>query len=270
MSLLLAVAACQGAAPAPQPSPQAATQPATQPAPPAGGAGARSVQAREGSALEPASSTAADVRAANVAAFEREGARLATDCPGDWVLIAEGRVRGHWRDFADAWQVAARESGPHLYLYRAGIDDGDATFVLSPFTNDDPHWTQLGGRFLEPLGLTIGMAPHLWSRQVGGRTLVARWPGDDAHVELVAADGGVSRRTTTVASALFDADVTLTETAATALGAGRIEAPGKAWYASRDWPCRKVLLRVRLPELEIDAPAIGYVLPADLTSLTGS
>lgn len=204
-------------------------------------------------------------RAANEAVLQREGARLAAEVPGAWVLIAHGSVRGTWPDFESGWRAAQAEDAAHLYLYRAGIDDGDVTFVLSPFGSTDPRWTQLGHRFWGPFKLTLEAAGDVWSRKVDGETLRVAWGDAGARLELTLPGDGPVEVERTVPSMLFEYDVSLTETLASSLDLGRIEAPGRAWYSSSKWPCRKVILRLRIPELRIDEPVVGFVLPADLT-----
>lgn len=210
-----------------------------------------------------------DARAANAAAFAVHGARLAAERPGAWVLIADGAVQGTWDDFEPAWTAASARHTEHQYLYRAGIDDRDDVFVLSPFVDPDTGWVQLGRRMVAPWRLTMAAAPHEWHRRSGDRDLVAHWPDDLARVTLASPDGSTARTVATAASMLFEHDLTLTPTLAAELGLGRIEAPGSARYTTDGAPCRKVPVRVRVPELEIDVVAIGFVLPADLVGASG-
>lgn len=246
LALLLA-AACQSAGTAEDP------EPATQLMPPIAEAAmdARAAQA-----------------AANHATWELHGARLATESPGQWVLIVGGQVHGPWPKFEHA-DPAARElagDAQHAYLYRAGVDDVDVEFVLSPFTNAAPHWQQLGTHVRKGWRLTIAAADNTWYR--GAKSVT--WGDMAARVQLESLDGRFRHTLRAVASGIFEDDLTLTAADARALGSGIFRAPGKATYFGFEGACDKQLVRLRIPELDIDCPAMAWVLPEELTALTAS
>jgi len=206
-------------------------------------------------------------REANLAAYERDGARLAEESPGQWVLISGGVTFGPWRTFDEAWAAAETTAGSasHAFLYRAGVDDVDVTFLLSPFGPQRSRWTQIGMRLRRPMKLTMLAVGDVWQRQVNGSTLTAAWGDAGARLVVASPDGAREVTVRGVASGLFEEDLTITASMADELGLGRFEAPGAAYYVDEHWPCRKVVVRLRIPELEIDLPAVAYVLPRELT-----
>lgn len=197
--------------------------------------------------------------ARNHMAWEQHGATLAAESPGDWVLIAEGRVLGHWPTFGDAWGEASLlpTSVKHAYLYRAGIDDREPTFTLSPYLNTDPHQVQLGIRVRKPWMLTIAAAGNQWFRD--GKKVA--WGDAEALVHLENPSNGATHAVRAVASNLFEYDLTLRFEDARALGLGRFTAPQAAHLYTPGNPCRKALVVLRIPELDIEAPAMAFVLP---------
>jgi len=76
------------------------------------------------------------------------------------------------------------------------------------------------------------------------------------------------RRARAVASNMFLQDLTLRPQDARALGLGRFTAPLPALYGVDGLPCEKVILRVRIPEFEIDDPAVAFVLPEEVVRST--
>lgn len=208
------------------------------------------------------------VREANLAAYERDGARLAEESPGQWVLISGGVTFGPWRTFDEAWAAAeaTADGASHAFLYRAGVDDVDVTFLLSPFGPQRSRWTQIGMRLRRPMKLTMFAVGDVWQRQVNGSTLTAAWGDAGARLVVASPDGAREVTVRGVASGLFEEDLTLTASMADDLGLDRFEAPGAAFYVDERWPCRKVVARLRIPELEIDLPAVAYVLPRELTN----
>ncbi|MEM6568340.1 MAG: hypothetical protein AAF726_24885 [Planctomycetota bacterium] len=226
-----------------------------------------SAEEEPAAAAAPAVRPTHEARAANVAAYEREGTRLAAEARGQWVLIAHGEVVGHWPDFDAAWSEAERSASDaaHAYLYRAGIDDIDVTFVLSPFLSSDPGWVQMGRRAQRPQRLTIAAADNTWARKVGAETRSVTWGDDRARFVVTSPDREREAVVHGVASGLFQEDLTITEETAERLGLGRFEAPGRASYAEDRWTSRKVVARLTIPELEVDVPVVAYVLPEELT-----
>ncbi|MEM9383368.1 MAG: hypothetical protein AAGB93_25725 [Planctomycetota bacterium] len=210
-------------------------------------------------------------RAQNDAAYHRDGARLAAEAPGQWVLIVHGATHGPWASFDDAWRAAEDQAAgaAQAYLYRAGVDDVDVTFALSPFLSSDPNWTQMGRRMQRPLKFTIAAANDTWSRRVDGEVLSATWGNARARFVLRSPDRGTEFVTRGGASGLFTDDLSITEDAAERLGLDVFEAPGVAYYADERWPCRKALVHLAIPELGVDVPGIAYVLPRDLTEPIG-
>ncbi len=200
-------------------------------------------------------------RAANQACWEEHGGALAAEHAGDWVLIAGGSVRGHWSAFEAAWSAAEglRPPPEHAFLYRAGVDDQETTFVLSPFLGSSPRWMQLGIRIRRPWKLTIAAAGDTWYR--GDRQV--SWGDAGARLVISAPGGGLVRSVRAVASNLFEFDLTLRPVDAETLGLGRYTAPGPAFLYDRSNRCDKVVLRVKIPELDVDVPAVAFVLPAD-------
>ena len=206
-----------------------------------------------------------EIRSSNLTAWKRSAALLAADAAtqGHWVVFTDGEFRGSFEELHEAWEAAF--DAEHALVFRPGIDDVDVTFPLSPFLNNDPRWTQLGTRLWGQFDLMIEAAGNVWHRRDDGRVLSMAWGDAGVRAELASFDGSKSVMTRTVPSGIFEQDLSLTEAQAEALGLGRIEVPGRAYYGSKKWPCRKVLLRVRIPALEIDVPAIGFVLPKELT-----
>jgi hypothetical protein len=199
----------------------------------------------------------------NQAFWQLRGAQLASERPGDWILIAKGEVQGSWKNFEPAWKVAnaLAPAIQHAFLYRAGIDDVESIFELSPFLSNDPHWVQLGTRIRKPWGLSMAAVNNHWFRQRKG--LDVAWGDDEARLRL--SNGDRHHEVRAVASNLFDADLTLRATDAERLGLGRFTAPTVAYWHDRSNLCQKFVLRLRIPELDIEAPAMAYVLPAELT-----
>ena len=199
-------------------------------------------------------------RQANHEAWKQHGPRLAVEHPGTWVLIAAGTVRGPWSTFDEAWTHASALSPRelHAYLYRPGVDDVETTFLLSPFRSENPHWVQLGRRIRVPWRLTIAAVGNEWSRD----GLRVAWGDSEARVLLESLDLTHEHTTRAVASNLFQYDLTLRQEDAKALGLGRFTAPLPAFLKGKDYSCEKVLVRVRIPELEIDSPAVAFVLPS--------
>jgi hypothetical protein len=209
---------------------------------------------------------ARDERGENHAAWRERGAELAREHPGAWVLIARGAVLGTWREFDAAWRAAEPLAAEveHAYLYRAGVDDVETTFVLSPFTAERPHWGQLGRRVRRGWHLTIAAVGNTWI--IGDRQVA--WGDLEAALTLVNPCTSAEHRVRAVASNLFQEDLTLRPEDARALGLGRFTAPLPAYYSDREHPCEKVLVRVRVPELDIDVPALAFVLPEDVVRAT--
>ena len=195
----------------------------------------------------------------NHLAWEEHGRGIAAESPGSWVLIAGGEVLGTWADFEDAWQEANKlpSEKVHAYLYRAGVDDQPVTFMLSPFRSDQPHWIQLGVRVRRPWGVTISAVNNSWTR--AGRSVA--WGDLEARLYIENPDTSKQREVRAVASNLFQEDLTLRRSDVRALGLGRFTAPLPAYYLSEENPCEKVVLTFRIPELDIDVPAVAYVLP---------
>jgi len=184
--------------------------------------------------------------------------RLATTHTGSWVLIAGGELLGPWKNFDDAWARAAQipDEQDHAYLYRLGVDDVDQVFFLSPFLDSDPHWVQLGTRCWGKWGLTIAAANNVWFRN--GKSVT--WGDMEAQLHLFTPEDHAESLVRAVASSLFDGDLTLRPSDATILGLGRFTAPGFAYANNKNTPCEKVLVLIRVPELDIDVPAIAYIL----------
>lgn len=207
------------------------------------------------------SSTYEQQLAANHGYWQNHGAQISSDHHGKWILIADGTLHGQWLDFNSAWKTAhalpAEQS--HAYLYRAGIDDVEIKFNLSPFMNNNPRWVQLGVPIRRPWKLTIAAVADTWYR---GDKKVS-WGDAGARVELTAAPDGKQKPhvVRAVASNLFHHDLTLRESDVQALGLGRFTAPAAAIYGHGEQPCRKVVLQIAIPELGIQAPAVAFVLP---------
>ncbi|NQU50424.1 MAG: hypothetical protein HQ519_17380 [Planctomycetes bacterium] len=195
--------------------------------------------------------------AKNHAAWLEQGSALAQEQPGDWVLIGDGAVQGTWGDADTAWQQAQSlpEEWLHAYLYRAGIDDVEITFQISPFTSQHPHWVQLGRQIRMPWKLTIAAVDNTWYRD----DKKVSWGSMEARLQLENANGSKQHRVHAVASNMFLHDLTLRAADAEALGLGRITAPLPAFYGSSSKPCNKVVLRLRIPELDIDDIAVAFV-----------
>jgi len=183
---------------------------------------------------------------------------------GKWVLIAGGKLHGTWLDFQSAWKTAnaLADEQQHAYLYRPGVDDIECTFHLSPFLNTKPRWNQLSIRIRQPWKLTIAAVMDTWYR--GDQKI--SWGDAGAHVRL--SDGTMpnTHSVRAVASNLFEYDLTLRQADVDALGLGRFTAPTPAFYNGPDHPCRKVLVMVQIPELDIQAPAIAFILPESETA----
>ena len=201
-------------------------------------------------------------RLRNHGAWQEHGAQLALEHHGAWVLIAGGEVLGTWRDFDQAWLRANKlpENEAHVYLYRAGVDDVEVTFRLSPFLSSDPHWVQLGRRIRRPWRLTIAAVGDTWYRD-GQRV---SWGDAGARIQSANLGSSAEHELRAVASNLFQHDLTLRPADARALNLGRFTAPLPAFYNNADHPCEKVILRIRIPELDIDVPAVAFVLPDDI------
>ncbi len=187
---------------------------------------------------------------------------------GKWVLLAGGQLHGTWFDFDSAWRVAngLPDEQLHAYLYRAGIDDVECTFYLSPFTNNNPRWNQLGIRIRRPWKLTIAAVADTWYR---GDKKVS-WGDSGARVQLSAtpaalSEDSVDHSVRAVASNMFEYDLTLRQADVDQMGLGRFTAPTPAYYLDKKHPCAKVIVRVCIPELEIEAPAVAFVLPESET-----
>jgi hypothetical protein len=196
--------------------------------------------------------------AINHDAWVEQGPGLIQDQPGAWVLIANGAVQGTWTDADTAWEQAQAlpEDWLHAYLYRAGVDDVEITFSISPFTSQRPHWVQLGRRIRQPWGLTIAAANNTWYRE--GKEIT--WGSMEARLQLENASGSGQYQVQAVASNLFSHDLTIRATDARAMGLGRFTAPLPAFYGDASTPCEKVVLRLRIPELDIDEVAVAFVL----------
>lgn len=219
-------------------------------------------------AAEPEARTPLDsARATNAARYEAEREALAAEHPREWILIVGGTAHVLGADANVAWAEAERiaADAEHAYLYRAGLDEGDVEFALSPFFSGDPNWSQFGVRGRRPLKLTLIAAGNVWTRRVGDETLEAAWGDDDARLQLSAPGTAGTSSIRVVASHLFEDDLTITERAARELGVGRFEAPGVARYVGSDAPCRKVPVRVTIPELRAEVPTMAYVLPDEVT-----
>lgn len=207
----------------------------------------------------------------NHAAWQEIGEELRQKHPGKWVLIASGELQGTWLDFDSAWNVAEElpQQVKHAYLYRAGVDDVECTFHLSPFQNHQPRWNQLGIRVRRPWKLTIAAAMDTWYRD----DKKVSWGDAGARVQLSPAStpnreatkGANPYSVRAVASNMFEHDLTLREADVAALNLGRFTAPAPAYYLNKEHPCRKVLVRLSIPELGIEAPAVAFVLPASET-----
>ncbi|MBC8405200.1 MAG: hypothetical protein H8E15_08235 [Planctomycetes bacterium] len=195
--------------------------------------------------------------AKNHATWMEQAPALIQDQPGDWVLIADGAVQGTWSDADSAWEQAQAlpEKWLHAYLYRAGIDDVEITFQLSPFTSQRPHWVQLGRQIRMPWKLTIAAVDNTWYRD----DKKVSWGSMEAQLQLENASGSKQHRVQAVASNMFLHDLTLRAADAQALGLGRITAPLQAFYGDASRPCEKVVLRLRIPELDIDEIAVAFV-----------
>jgi hypothetical protein len=150
----------------------------------------------------------------------------------------------------------------HAYLYRPGIDDVECTFYLSPFLNTNPRWNQLGIRIRRPWKLTIAAAFDTWYR--GDQKI--SWGDAGAHLRLSDGVEPTTHSVRAVASNMFEYDLTLRQADVDALGLGRFTAPTPAFYNGPDHPCPKVLVQVQIPELDIQAPAMAFVLPESETS----
>ncbi|MFT5288681.1 MAG: hypothetical protein ACI8QS_000425 [Planctomycetota bacterium] len=200
-------------------------------------------------------------RLLNHATWEAQQAQLARH-HGSWILIASGEVLGNFPDFGKAWGRAQDlpQTVLHAYLYRAGVDDEPVTFALSPFLSESPHWNQLGRRIRIPWRLTMYAANNSWHR--GEQSVV--WGGMEARLMLEDLEETRQLTIRAVASNLFQEDLTLSASDARALELGRFTAPLPAYYQGLDDPCEKVVLRLRIPELDICAPAVAFVLPDHL------
>jgi len=245
------------------PGSAARVEPTVESAPPA--------KSEVGPAIQPTEKSPFDLeRAENLTVHGARGVTLATEAPGQWVLITRGEVHGPWRDFDSAWSEAQTiaKGALHAFLYRAGLDDVDVEFRLSPFLSSHPRWTQIGYRLGRPMGLTMYAAGDVWSRKVGGKILKAAWGDAGARLTLSDPERRGTAEVRGVRSALFEQDLTITEDAALNLQLGRFEAPGVARYIGRPETCRKVLVRLSIEELEYDVATIAYVLPRSITGPT--
>ncbi len=201
-------------------------------------------------------------RLENHRAWQEHGATLAQEHPREWVLISGGEVKGTWKHHDPAWKAANAlpETVLHAYLYRAGVDDLETVFKISPFMSQDPHWVQLGVHARRPWKLTISAVGNGWHRRDGKSVY---WGDMEALLRLENVAGTAQHQVRAVASNSFEQDLTLRPADAKALGLGRFTAPQPAYMYNREKPCIKVVLRIRVPELDLEAPAVAYVLPED-------
>jgi hypothetical protein len=105
--------------------------------------------------------------------------------------------------------------------------------------------------------LTIAAANNVWYRNDKSVT----WGDMEARLHLFTPEDHAESQVRAVASSLFEGDLTLRPSDATILSLGRFTAPGFAYANDMNTPCKKVLVRIRVPELDIDVPAMAYILP---------
>ena len=204
--------------------------------------------------------TLEDERAANEEAYLSSRDYLHEVHKGRWVAIVDGVVIASFETLDEAIEAADQRDAEaaHRFLFRPGVDDGDTEFVQSPWMNSSPNWFQLGRRFRKPFPLTI--APHVWIRD--GRK--HETPDGKGRIVLGAPGEEPTYSTHTVCSNMFQQDLTMTGHAADELRLDRFAVPGTAWYPSMDHTaCRKVLCRVTLGDLDIDATVVAFVFPRE-------
>ncbi|MGB0953355.1 MAG: hypothetical protein ACPG31_09015, partial [Planctomycetota bacterium] len=193
--------------------------------------------------------------------WEEQGARLRTEAKGQWVAIADGALLGHWDSFEDALAVLqfAQHDKSHAYLYRAGVDDLPMQFSLSPFLNNDPHWSQIGRSLAGQWGLTMAAAGNVWERD--GK--VVAW-GDDQEAQAIFSNtvSGKTYREGIVVSAMLQGDITLRPSIAEDLKIGAFECPVPASPWGKDEIlCQRIPVRVQFPALGIDSVGMAIILP---------
>lgn len=197
-------------------------------------------------------------RAANERAYRENSAFLSEIHHGRWVVIAGGIVTASFERLETAISAANRlhPEALHRFVFRPGVDNADEHFVQSPWLNSDPNWIQLGRRFRADCPLTI--TPFEWRR---GDQVHPTADGR-GHVDIGAPSSPAATNVRAVCSNLFEQDITITEAIADARGLERFSVPGTAFMGSRDRiACSKVLCRVKLDDLGIDAVFTAFVIP---------
>lgn len=191
--------------------------------------------------------------------WESHAEDLARQHAGEWTLIAQGKLIGSWPDFHRAWEAASALSVQvtHAYLFRAGQDDVETTIQLPPIQLEDPNWIHFGMASMERMGLLLSFPDNVW--EANGKKVT--WGEQDARLVLENPSRTLRHEVRAVTSTGFQGELTLRPIDAEALDLGRFTAPLPAYPEGGTQACKKVVLRVSVPELEAHFPIVAYVLP---------
>ena len=192
-------------------------------------------------------------------AWESHRAELIREHAGAWTLIARGKMFGAWDDFDDAWEVASSlpVSVVHAYLFRIGIDDVETTIQLPPISSENPLWVHLGLPSMQRIGLKLRFPRNIW--MANGKEVT--WGEQEARLILQNPGQTLRHEVRAVASSNFMGELTLRPIDAKALDLGRFTAPVPAYLQGSSKPCERIVLRVKIPELDVDLFMMAFVLP---------